>query len=68
MRERGGGFIHRLRQFDRCQIPDEFAGLDNVLHAVFPAITGETNDRRVIIEEIKKTVGGKIQSPFAVLA
>src|SRR5690606_9906641 len=59
--KRGRGLIHRLCQIARRQVPDKLPRLDNVTHAVFPAITGKTDNRRTVVEAVKEAIRREIQ-------
>ena len=61
MRERGGGFIHRLGQIARCEVPDKLPRFGNIPHAILPAVAGKTNDRWAIVKAVKEAVRGKVQ-------
>ena len=59
-RHRGGALIHGFCQRTRRQVPDELAGFTDILHAVFPAAAGKTNDWRMVVKTVKETIGRQI--------
>src|ERR1700722_3656325 len=61
---RGG--VHLRRQIPGGEIPDELAGLLDVLDAVLPRGRGEPDDRRDIIEAVEEAVGREIDVAFGV--
>ena len=62
----GGSFIHRFGEWPGSQIPDKFFCFNNVLHTVFPAAAGETDDRWPIVKAVEEAVGGEIALPCAI--
>ena len=60
MRHRCGRGVHCLRDVHGGKIPDEFAGLLDITDGVLPGRTGESDQRRMIIERIEEAVGRQI--------
>ena len=60
------GRVHLLRQIHGGEIPDEFAGLLDVLDAVLPGGGGEADDRRVIAEAVEEAVGREVDVALGV--
>ncbi len=59
--------IHGFGQRAGGQVPDKFAGLLDIVQAVFAAHAAKTNDRRDVVERIEKAVGRKVQASFGIL-
>jgi hypothetical protein len=55
-------------QWPGSQVPDELAGLLDVVQAVFAPDAAETDDRRDVVEGVEEAVGRQVKAAFAVVA
>ncbi|MNL56010.1 hypothetical protein D3C87_1794690 [compost metagenome] len=66
-RDHGAALVHLLGQWSGRQVPGEFAGLFDIVQAVFAPDTGKTNDWRNVIEGVEEAVGGQVQAAIGIL-
>lgn len=59
--------VHRFGQWAGGEVPGEFAGLFDIVQAVFAPDAGETDDRRDVVEGIEEAVGRQVQATLGVL-
>ncbi|MCY1358623.1 hypothetical protein D9M69_451650 [compost metagenome] len=65
--DHGAALVHLLGQRPRGQVPGEFAGLFDVVQAVFAPDAGKPNDRRNVVEGVEETVGRQVQVALGIL-
>src|ERR1700712_5354985 len=62
----GGRRIHVFRQIEGSEIPDEFAGILDVLDGVLPGRRGKADDRRLVAKAVEEAVGREVDVALAV--
>lgn len=60
---RCAALVHLLGQRAGGRVPDEFAGLLDVVQAVFAPDAAETDDRRDVVEGVEEAVGRQFRRP-----
>ncbi|MNG19066.1 hypothetical protein D3C84_1031860 [compost metagenome] len=59
--------VHLIGQWPGRQVPGKFAGLLDVVQAVFTPDAGEPDDRRNVVEGVEETVRRQVQATFGIL-